>query len=232
MSGRPALARQLQQLGLELLPAADEVVDVRTPDARWLRDALAALGIAVHALADGCRIPVPADADACARLQRALAAALAPDALLLDLDGVLADIEGRRALVEPSVVETLAARWPLGVVTSCPRRLAESVLGRHGFAPFVRTVVCSEDGPGKPDPFPVRLALQRLGVTSAWMLGDNPSDVQAARAAGVVPLAIAPHGIGAEAHAERLRAAGAVRLVSDPADVLRLVKKQEPPHRW
>lgn len=225
MSGRQALALQLQQLGLELLPSADDVVDVRTPDALWLLDALAALGIAVHAFADGCRIPVPADANACARLQRAVAAALAPDALLLDLDGVLADIEGRRALVEPSVVEALAARWPLGVVTSCPRRLAESVLGRHGFAPFVRTVVCSEDGPGKPDPFPVRLALQRLGVGSAWMLGDNPSDVQAARAAGVVPLAIAPHGIGAEAHAERLRAAGAVRLVTGPADVASLRRR-------
>ncbi|MFN8827339.1 MAG: HAD family hydrolase [Planctomycetota bacterium] len=232
MSGRQALALHLQQLGLELLPSADDVVDVCTPDSAWLCDALAGLGIAVQAIDDGCRISVPADANAVARLQRALAAALAPDALLLDLDGVLADIEGRRALVEPSVVQSLAARWPLGVVTSCPRRLAESVLGRHGFAPFVRTVVCSEDGPGKPDPAPVRLALQRLEVTSAWMLGDNPSDVQAARAAGVVPLAIAPHGIGAEAHAERLRAAGAARLVPGPADVLRLVKKPKSPHRW
>ena len=56
------------------------------------------------------------------------------------------------------------------------------------------------------------------------MLGDNPSDVQAARAAGVVPLAIAPHGIGAESHAERLRAAGAVRLVAGPADVVALLR--------
>ena len=57
------------------------------------------------------------------------------------------------------------------------------------------------------------------------MLGDNPSDVQAARAAGVVPLAIAPHGIGAEAHAERLRAAGAARLVPGPADVGALLRR-------
>ena len=225
MTGQQALAHQLQQLGLELLSSTGDFVDVRTPDATWLRDALAGLGIAVGLFPEGCRIPTPDDPNAFARLQRALGAALAPEALLLDLDGVLADIEGRRALVEPSVVEALAARWPLGVVTSCPRRLAESVLARHGFAPFVRTVVCSEDGPGKPDPAPVRLALQRLGVTSAWMLGDNPGDVQAARGAGVVPLAIAPHGIGAEAHAERLRAAGAARLVAGPADVAALLRR-------
>jgi phosphoglycolate phosphatase-like HAD superfamily hydrolase len=45
------------------------------------------------------------------------------------------------------------------------------------------------------------------------MLGDNPGDVEAARAAGVVPFAIAPAGSGAEAHAARLRQAGAARLV-------------------
>jgi phosphoglycolate phosphatase-like HAD superfamily hydrolase len=84
---------------------------------------------------------------------------------------------------------------------------------RHDFAPFVRAVVAEEDGPGKPDPFPVRLALQRLDATTAWMVGDNPGDVTAARLAGVLPLAIEPHGLGAAAHAARLRAAGAVRLV-------------------
>jgi len=140
-----------------------------------------------------------------------------PDALLLDLDGVLADLHGRRALALADDVAALAALRPLAVVTSCPLRLAESVLARYGFRAHVRALVVAEDGPGKPDPFPVRLALQRLGAQSAWMLGDNPSDVQAAVAAGVVALAIAPRGVGAEAHAARLRAAGAVRLLPDVA---------------
>ena len=220
---RERLAAQLLRLRLAPLPSAGNFVYVRGGDPAWLRDALAGLGIAVRAFADGVRITTPGEPSAFARLQRALDAALAPQALLLDLDGVLADIEARRPLCEPAVVQQLAARWPLGVVTSCPRRLADSVLQRHGFAPFVTTVVCSEDGPGKPDPAPVRLALQRLGVGSAWMLGDNPGDVTAARGAGVVPLAIAPSGIGAEVHAERLRAAGAARLVTSPAAVLALL---------
>jgi histidinol-phosphate aminotransferase len=214
---RQALAAQLAQLGATPLPSQGNFVYVRFREPTWLRDGLAGLGIAVRAFADGVRITVPGDDEAFARLSSSIAAVLAPAAVLLDLDGVLADIDGRRPLCSVDDVRVLAARWPLGVVTSCPRRLAESVLQRHGFAPFVSTLVVLEDGPGKPDPFPVRLALQRLGAATAWMLGDNPGDVEAARGAGVVPLAIAPVGQGAVEHAERLRGAGAARLVVGPA---------------
>lgn len=210
---REALAAQLRALGMAPLPSAGNSVFVRGGDPSWLRDALAGLGIAVRAFSAGVRIAVPGDAPVFARLQRAVQAALRPAAILLDLDGVLADIDGRRALAAVDHVRALAAEFPLAVVTSCPRRLAESVLVRHGFRDFVRAAVVAEDGPGKPDPAPVHLAMERLGVQSAWMLGDNPGDVAAARAAGVVPLAIRPTGIGAEAHAERLQAAGCARLV-------------------
>lgn len=94
------------------------------------------------------------------------------------------------------------------------------MLGRHGLAPHVGALVCAEDGPGKPDPTPVRLCLQRLGARSGWMLGDNPGDVLAARAAGVVPLAVAPRGIGADSLAERLREAGASRFVDGVSALL------------
>lgn len=220
---RDALTRHLRALGLQPLPSAGNFVFVRGGDPEWLRDALAGLGIAVRALAGGVRITLPASAPSFARLVTALDAAVAPAALLLDLDGVLADLERRTAVADAADVAALAARWPLGVVTSCPRRLAESVLQRHGFAPHVHALVTAEDGPGKPSPAPVRLALQRLGATSAWLLGDNPSDVQAARAAGVVPLAVEPHGIGAESHAERLRKAGAARLIDGIGGLRRLV---------
>jgi len=148
-----------------------------------------------------------------ARLQHALAAACAPEAVLCDLDGVLVDIEQRRALVDGPGLAALAARLPLGVVTGCPRRLAESVLRQHGLLAHVRALVCAEDAPPKPDPTPVRRCLQLLGATRAWFLGDNPGDVQSARGAGVVPLAVLPHGVGAEQHAATLRAAGAARLI-------------------
>jgi phosphoglycolate phosphatase-like HAD superfamily hydrolase len=200
-SEREAFAALLRELGAEPLPSAGNFVFVRGGDPAWLVDALAGLGIAVRGIAGGVRVTMPGDAAHFAALTNSARAALAPQAILLDLDGVLADIEGRRPLAELADVQALAGLRPLGVVTGCPRRLAESVLARHGFAPFVKALVTSEDGPGKPDPAPVTLALQRLGVSAAWMVGDNPGDIVAARGAGAVPLAIAPSGIGAESHA-------------------------------
>jgi len=217
---REQLAFLLQRCGLAPLPSAGNFVFARGPHCEWLRDALLGLGIAVRCLAGGIRITVPGAEILFNRLRRAIEAALAPEAMLFDLDGVLADIHGRRAVADPAMLARVAERWPVGVVTSCPRRLAESVLDRHGFLPHVKVLVGDEDGPGKPDPAPVRLCLQRLGVKSAWLLGDNPGDVQAARGAGVVPLAVSPHGIGAEAHGERLREAGAARLIAGVAELL------------
>ncbi|MEO6595754.1 MAG: aminotransferase class I/II-fold pyridoxal phosphate-dependent enzyme, partial [Planctomycetota bacterium] len=220
---REQLATVLVAAGLEPLPSAGNFVFVRGGDPLWLRDALSGLGIAVRAFASGVRITVPGDAAVSERLTAAVTAASRPTALLLDLDGVLADIDGRTALASVAELQALAAMLPIGVVTSCPQRLAESVLARHGFAPHVRVLVTAEDGPGKPDPAPVRTSLQRLGQQSAWMLGDNPGDVLAARGAGVVPLAIEPRGIGAESHAERLRECGAARLVAGLPGVLQLL---------
>jgi histidinol-phosphate aminotransferase len=221
---RGELAALLAGLGWSAPPPQGNFVFARGGDCELLRDLLAGLGIAVRPFVfdgafdgaagggapPGVRITVPGETAPFARLCAALRAACAPEAVLLDLDGVLADVEGRRALASVDELAALARRLPVGVVTGCPRRLAESVLQRHGFAAHVRAVVCEEDGPPKPDPFPLREALRRLGAQSGWMLGDNECDVQAARAAGVVPFAIDPRD---DARSAVLRAAGAARLV-------------------
>ena len=47
---------------------------------------------------------------------------------------------------------------------------------------------------GKANPQPVELALERLGVTRAWMFGDTPDDMRAARAANVLPIGVSAPG--------------------------------------
>lgn len=228
---RDRLWALLDELGQRPLPSQANFVFARSPRPSVVRELLAAQGIAVRefafagmpALEGGVRITTPGDARHFARLEHALRQALAPQAIVLDFDGVLVDVEGRKALVAAEELAALADVLPVALVTSAPRRLCESLLDRYGMRPFVRYAVCAEDGPGKPDPWPVREALRRLGVERAWMVGDNPSDVEAARAAGVAALAVRPNGIGSETHARRLVEAGAGRLVDGLVELRELL---------
>ena len=271
---RLALSGRLTALGLEPLPSQANFVlsecGVRAP---FLTAALAALGVIVRSfperpgLTSAVRITLPGNAAEFARLVAALETALAPEALLFDLDGVLADVQhsqraaiaataqsfgvavtapqvaaairtgdaandwivtrrlieagGRRASLEEvtarfqslymslrerevliprsELLERLAARRPLAIVTGRPRAEAEWFLERAGVARLFATVVAMEDAPSKPNPAPVRLALERLGVRRAWMVGDTPDDMHAAAQAGVLPLAVAAPGDDAPA---------------------------------
>jgi histidinol-phosphate aminotransferase len=271
--------------------------------AGFVRRGLAALGVLVRAfphrpeIADALRISLPGQAEGFDRLLRALATVLKPQALLFDLDGVLADVESsyrrsilatvasfgvelsrdelraatlagnanndwelsRRLLAERGVAASLgevtrrfqglylgsedvpglrererplvtveqlavwADRLPLAVVTGRPRAEAEWFLGRHGLTAHVATLVAQEDAPAKPDPAPVRLALERLGVTRAWMVGDTPDDVTAAARAGVLPLGVPAPGEAGPETAAALTGAGAAVVLETTTDLEELL---------
>ena len=110
-----------------------------------------------------------------------------------------------------TLLEELARSFKLGVVTGRPRSDAERFLAEHGVRGLFSAVVCREDGPLKPDPEPVRIALTHLGARTAWMLGDTPDDVHAAAGAGVVPVGVVPRA--SEDVAGALTEAGAARVV-------------------
>jgi HAD superfamily hydrolase (TIGR01509 family) len=69
------------------------------------------------------------------------------------------------------------------LVTRNTRSSVETVLAKHGLS--FGTLIAREDAPFKPDPRPLRLACDRLGVdpADAWMVGDGQYDVEAGRAA-------------------------------------------------
>ena len=122
-----------------------------------------------------------------------------------------------------AMLERLAKRLPLAVVTGRPRDEARWFLEREGLAPLVRAVVCMEDAARKPDPAPVRLALTRLGVRRAWMVGNTPDDIRAATGASVVPLGIVAPGDDLTATAAALTDAGAARVLDQLTDLEELL---------
>jgi phosphoglycolate phosphatase len=113
----------------------------------------------------------------------------------------------------PGVREALEAcgDLPLAVVTNKPRSATVPLLDALGLAPHFRAVVAGGDGPLKPDPAPIRAALEPLGVgpEDAWMVGDGPQDIAAGRAAGAGTVAVLG-GFGQESD---LRGAGPDRVI-------------------
>ncbi len=86
------------------------------------------------------------------------------------------------------VVRELHARGhTLGVVTSKGVAMATKALDWAGMSSYMSVIVGLESTPvHKPDPTPVRFALEALNAdaANAWMIGDSPFDLQAGRGAG------------------------------------------------
>lgn len=277
----------LTELGVEVATASGGVV-ASGPRAAWLREGLQACGITTtpdKRKKSSVRIAAPDDEAASVHLLRSIRSVLKPDAILLDVDGVLVDVSRsyRRAVVDtatyfgaavvaedvvvkgntaddlattlalleaqsvkvkpkavateferryqgglwrhetlrfkPDELRALADRYPLALVTHRTRKDLYRLLEYHGLLPLFQAVVVKEDGPAKPDPWPVLEALTRLDVRSAWMLGDGVEDVLAARGAGVLPVGVPSVGDPVAALVE----AGAVRVVDVPAGILDLL---------
>lgn len=272
---RTLLASLMEELALAPVPSQANFILGRSSDPDELRDRMAGLGIAIRSfpdrprLEDAFRIGLPGRPQEYQRLEQALRTAVAPEALLFDLDGVLADvgdsyraaIRGTAASYGVIVGETeiqerkaqgdanddwrltwelladagvdaplaevtarfeslyqgederpglwrrerltvaagrlrmLAQQLPLAIVTGRPRRDTARFLDQFDLRSCFSAVVCREDAALKPSPEPVRLALRRLGVTRAWMVGDTVDDLRAARAAGVLPWAVQAPGL-------------------------------------
>jgi len=107
---------------------------------------------------------------------------------------------------------------PMGVCTNKPQGPTIGVLEALGLSPFFAAVVGGGLIPEKkPDPAPLLLTLERMGVAPnrAVLIGDTPYDVGAARAAGM-PVVMVDYGYSPVPPGE----AGADILVSSLAEVM------------
>ena len=99
-------------------------------------------------------------------------------------DNVIKEYEGTTAMIE-----ALHARGvKMGIVTSKGDVLAQRGLDLTGLSKFIPVVVGADSvTTHKPEPEPVLLAMEKLGVTAdeSVMIGDSPHDISAGNAAGV-----------------------------------------------
>ncbi|MEX2624375.1 MAG: aminotransferase class I/II-fold pyridoxal phosphate-dependent enzyme [Acidimicrobiia bacterium] len=284
------LTSLLSDLGTRPFPSEANFVLTECDDASWLMSATAALGVGLRWFPDRpglesmVRITLPGQPADFERLTSTLATVLVPEAIIFDMDGVLADVSRSRTIAivktarsfgvdisladierakaagnaaddwglarglclergveapldevidrfetlyqgsngspglkiheTPIVDHATWARWaestPLAVVTGRPRTDAEEFLERFDLKGGVSTLVTRDDAPLKPDPAPVRLALNLLGAGRAWLLGDTPDDLNAARAAGVVPIGVVAPGDNPDRARESLRSAARI----------------------
>jgi HAD superfamily hydrolase (TIGR01509 family) len=87
----------------------------------------------------------------------------------------------------------LSVRWPLGLASSSPRRLIDSVLAAAGWGElFDATVSTDEVGRGKPAPDVYLEAARRLGrmASACAAVEDSSNGMRSAAAAGTLVIAI------------------------------------------
>lgn len=96
----------------------------------------------------------------------------------------------------PGVIDAIEklrdAGHPMGIVTSKGNTMMDITLAYTGLAPYMQsTIGCDSCELHKPDPMPVRMALDELKYSAdeAVFLGDSPHDMNAGNAAGVTTIA-------------------------------------------
>ncbi len=116
----------------------------------------------------------------------------------------------------------------VALVTGRPEEEAKWTLRRFGWDRLFPVVIGmeSQQGRGKPDPFPLVRALEACDAEGkairpeeAAYVGDSVDDVIAARAAGMWAIGIVPPYLDVDQHAEVLRVRGAHLVLRDPAEL-------------
>ncbi len=107
---------------------------------------------------------------------------------LCDLETLIPSVEHLEKLKAICGVNGMA------VVTGRPKKDCDKFLKLHKIDHLFDVCVCMEDGPPKPDPFPVQRALELMNKQpgkDVIMVGDTPDDIRAAIACGCRGIGVA-----------------------------------------
>ena len=177
---------------------------------RMIPDAVLMAGVGGHSIQEQMREFDETRADELVRVYREHNMTIYRDVrAFAGVEGVLERlrVEGRR----------------LGVVTVKGRPTVDVTFEVLPLGGYFETVVTGDDTERhKPDPEPLLLALERLGVSaeSAAYVGDSPFDIRAAKAAGMVAVAVAWGGIHP---LPRLEAEEPDAVVNEPSELVHVL---------
>lgn len=114
-----------------------------------------------------------------------------------------------KVLIKPELLQYLCKNYKVALVTG---------RNREELVPALELLQLPEDFPawtiddvdrGKPDPEGILAAAEQMDARRVWMVGDNPDDVRAGRAAGALPLGVEM------GNQEAQRKAGAALILDD-----------------
>jgi HAD superfamily hydrolase (TIGR01509 family) len=122
-----------------------------------------------------------------------------------------------------AVVERLSTSWPLGLASSSPRRLIDTVLAASGLTDRFEVSISTEEvAAGKPSPDVYLEAVHRLGVgpQTAVAIEDSSNGLRSAAAAGLIVLAVPQAQFPPAADALKLARADVARLSDITIDLI------------
>ncbi|MCW4018254.1 MAG: TIGR01548 family HAD-type hydrolase [Candidatus Bathyarchaeota archaeon] len=146
--------------------------------------------------------------------------------LYLGSQGRAGYIENEKWLLPKSQLEKLRESFRLGIVTGRPRCETTYVLRKFGVETFFDAVVAMEDYPpekAKPDPTPIKLALEKLGKQEAVYVGDSVDDISAAKRAGVRAFGCIPPNVSNGRLKQLLLGQGAEKVLNSIQDITRVL---------
>ena len=139
--------------------------------------------------------------------------------------------EGRVTLIDGAadVVAEAAARGPVGLASSAPRAVIDTVMRTMGIGHYFSATVSSAEVPrGKPSPDVYLEAIARLGIDPARSVGveDSSNGVRAAVAAGLQVIAVASPAYPLAPDAAAIAASVQSSLKGVGGEIARLLDEQ------
>lgn len=127
--------------------------------------------------------------------------------------------------IYPGMIEALRYFHDQGVrqyvVTTKFHRSADPSLRHFGLLDWFDGIIALEDvKKPKPDPEGIRMALSKQPWKRAFMVGDNPSDIQAGKNAGIATI-----GVTYSYKLSELQAASPDHWIEDGFDLIRLIQR-------